>query len=103
MKKTVKTTKKSAELTLTDKQIKVLKAIIQNANDASGGDFAFTDEVIGMVTKGRGALTRFQAGAILSTLKEKKIIQIWAWEKTENGWVRQITINDMKVAKALIS
>jgi hypothetical protein len=58
--------------TLTALEQKVYEALLQNAQDCSGGDFACAEEVDTKSLR----LTKQQFGALLTTLQEKRVISV---------------------------
>ena len=73
---------------LTEKQTQILNAIIANAFDCSGGDFAFTDEV------NHDGMSDQAYGGVLSSLMDKGLIDIDKHKVNGEEWVAQITIFD---------
>ena len=71
---------------LNKNELNVLKACVDNAMDAAGGDFGFTDEV---VANGVDGLSKSQIKGYLSAL-QKKYIDIDSC-RIDNGVVHQIT------------
>ena len=92
---------KKEEITLTEKQKKVLNAIYEQAIDATGGDFGIVDEV--MENMKRSKMRRYQIGAIISTLVEKKLIVVHPKRRVNNEGkpIRQITFKKKDIEKII--
>ena len=73
---------------LNNNEMGVLKACADNALDAAGGDFGFTDEVPSYVPE----LSRNQVKGYLSDLSKKGLIMI-DHEKIDGKMVHQITLD----------
>ena len=74
---------------LNDKELMVLKACADNALDAAGGDFGFTDEVPAYIKE---HLTTNQVKGYLSSLQSKGMIMIDS-EYVDNRKITQLTLD----------
>jgi len=77
-------------MNLTTNERRVLSATLQNALDCSGGDFAFTDEVVVML---EGEQSAASVGGTLSRLQSKGLIWIDLDDHPACG-SHQVTLSD---------
>lgn len=68
-------------------ELTILKACLDNAQDAAGGDFGFSDEVHGYVSDG---FSQHQVAGYLSQLQEKNLIWLDEYQ-TDTSEGKQIT------------